>query len=435
MPTLPLMDSSRYIEALVHRRIAARYAGASLSFDLSRALFSSAGVDTGTVALLRELEQFGERIRGGAVVDTGCGTGTLGISLAAAFGAGIRATDRDALACWFTERNARLNGVTCETEIRLGVSDPAGLASPAAQDGAATGRRNRAKLLVCNIPAKAGEPVIRELIARHNDAALNSATRDQESEPGTPLVGLVVVSPLAGLMLEELHRLGVKLVSRRETSSHLAVVFAPERSTETADDQAASIPSAYVRKQQTFHGPHGSYALTVAHNLPEFDSLHYATELAFRVIRRQPPGGRLLVWGAGQGHLVVGGLPREAAAHVTVADRDLLAVKTTAANLAVERPRSDCTQLPAAGISAAVAALPERSRDWMVVRSEPESGSLWAEEVTESASYLLKNGGHLLVASRSTGMARLAPQLRSAFTQLDSVRNRGYRVDLLVRKH
>ena len=411
------MDAQPFLEALVHREIAHQYMGHRLRFGLSRELFSSAGVDPGTALLLRALQNRIPRALPNGILDLGCGTGTLGLSLAAAAGAALHATDRDALACWFTARNARVNGISaCAASIALGVHAPF------------TARNvPRADLAVSNLPAKAGAPVLAEMVrtlAARGDVA-----------------AVVIVQPLRQFLEHELEKSRAEIIDRRTTSQHLAVVYRHPDGTASGvsngapgEDEEPLLPSCYIRGRHHFAGPSGDYELTAVHNLPEFDSLSYGSQLAFRIIKRTRPGGAMLFWGVGQGHIPVAVAGRKGSHPLYIADRDLLAVATTATNLEASGRDTPATPLVVPTLSLCAETVPAGSLRWMVVQSAPSSASLWEEELLVTADALLSSGGHLMIVSRSTALARLERACRQRFSPVDSVRSRGYRVDLLVRK-
>ena len=96
----------------------------------------------------------GERGRLRSILDLGCGTGVLGLALAKHYAAELTARDRDALALAVTAHNAASNGLACRT---AGGVDTANL------DGTREG--GPFQLVVSNLPAKAGEPVLAHMIA------------------------------------------------------------------------------------------------------------------------------------------------------------------------------------------------------------------------------------------------------------------------------
>lgn len=395
----------RFLDALVTRTARFRFHGHDLTFDLSTALFSSAGVDQGSQLLLRCVaESVDEAL---LIRDIGSGTGTLGIALAALYDAPLVASDRDALASWFTDRNARANRVECTSFPALGAEhDPVRI--PDRAPG----------VTVCNIPAKAGEPVIRHLVETVTGVA-------------DGYVGLVIVAPLAEQLLGIVDPSLV--VAQRRTNGHLAVVLrAAGGSRCIAAKGPDDLPAAYVRSLRKFDSFAGSYELSTSFNLPEFDTRAYDTDLVMDLMKRRPPRGNVLVWGAGQGHIpaVVARVSKDASLRIT--DRDLLAVKTAKTNTQRYTPASVETAC-APGIAAA--AVPDAQwADWMIVRSAAGTTPARAEEIAWAAERVLHPDGKLIVASRSSAMARL-DALRTRFDQEESVKYRGYRADLLRRKH
>ena len=72
---------------------------------------------------------------------------------------------------------------------------------------------------------------------------------------------------------------------------------------------------------------------TTARTLPEFDTLGHGTVAAVELLAARPPTGPTAVVGVGQGHLALA-LAELGAESVDLVDRDLLALRTAAANLA-----------------------------------------------------------------------------------------------------
>lgn len=131
---------------------------------LSQDLFSSAGIDVGTLRLLRTLLRAGSVLLDGdappRVLDVGCGVGVLGIAAVLAR-EGVTATlsDRDQLAVMVARRNAALLGLAKSSAPRIRALS-AGLGfAPARQDDAAP-----YDLILTNIPAKVGANGLREIL-------------------------------------------------------------------------------------------------------------------------------------------------------------------------------------------------------------------------------------------------------------------------------
>ena len=289
------------------------HGGRRLELRVAQDLFSSHEVDVGTRLLLRTLagpEHAWRRL----VLDLGCGYGPLGLGLAAAVADRVvHLVDRDALAVEYSRENAaanRLDGV--QVYASLGYADV---------------RASGFDLVVSNIPAKAGPPVIEELLL--GAAGLLA--------PGG-LVAVVVIAPLrepVTAILEGSPQ--VEVVFRRATAGY-AVFHYRFRGPPAAAGAAAGPGDglAVYERQQVSIG-HGGVAvrLRTAWGLPEFDSLGFATRLVADAVLR--PGGRppetVLVLHPGQGWLPcllwASGPPGQ----LRLVDRDLLALRFSRANL------------------------------------------------------------------------------------------------------
>ena len=309
----------------LHKTVAFRFEGHTLRLALSQSLFSSYDVDSGSRLLLasvvRELAAHPEeqrRLR--SILDLGCGTGVLGLALAKRFAAPLTARDRDALALAVTAHNAAENGVACTTRGGVDIGDLDGSREPA-----------RHQLVVSNLPAKAGAPVLARLLAAAAEA----------TAPGGR-VAVVVVAPLA----EEVRRgLGAvaELIHEHHGNRHAVFHGRPHSPARTP---AATGLAAYRRHHGEVAVGGLCYPLATVYGLPDFDTPSHLLQLTATLLRRNalpPPTAPLsvLAWNPGQGHLPVwlararartrperpGGL------RITLASRDALQLLATRANL------------------------------------------------------------------------------------------------------
>ena len=129
-----------------------RYAGTTLQFAVAQSLFSSHQIDIGTQHLLKSLVCI-DLSHARKILDLGCGYGPLGLALAQlAPESEIHLVDRDALAAAFARHNGALNNIPNVTAYgSLGYDDV---------------MERGFDVVVSNIPGKAGESVIRDLLFR-----------------------------------------------------------------------------------------------------------------------------------------------------------------------------------------------------------------------------------------------------------------------------
>ncbi len=310
----------------LHKTVAFRFEGHTLRLALSQSLFSSYDVDTGSRLLLasvvRELAAHPEeRGRLQSILDLGCGAGVLGVALAKQFAAALSARDRDALALAVTAHNAAANGVACTTRGGVDTTDLDGSREPA-----------RHQLVVSNLPAKAGAPVLARLLAAAAEA----------TAPGGR-IAVVVVAPLADEVRRGLGAVA-ELIHEHHGNRH-AVFHGRPRS--LARPPAATALTAYRRHQGDVAIGGLSYPLATLYGLPDFDTPSHLLQLTATLLRRNalpPPAAALsvLAWNPGQGHLPVwlartwaAGRPEPTggALRLTLASRDALQLLATRANL------------------------------------------------------------------------------------------------------
>jgi len=219
---------------LVNKTVEFAYRGARLGFDLSHALFSSFAIDTGTRLLLKEIAH-DEVITGAAsILDSGCGTGIIGISLAASCpSAKVVMRDRDLLACVFTERNCWKNGIPAR---RLAIDGkaiaPISKKPPKHKPNAE--RKDEGIIapgllgeddpfgpfdaVVSNLPAKAGPAVLAAFVVACAKKLLNPGGR----------LAFVIVNTLVGLADSWPSGSGMILVKKTPGRSHTVYVLEKE---------------------------------------------------------------------------------------------------------------------------------------------------------------------------------------------------------------
>ena len=334
----PPLHGEPWLRDYLHKTVSFAFAGHTLQFALSQSLFSSFDVDTGSRLLLASIAQQlsadpAERGRLRSILDLGCGTGVLGLALAKHYGAELTGRDRDALALAVTAHNAARNGIACHT--RGGV-DTANL------DG--TREPGPFQLVVSNLPAKAGEPVLAHMIAE--GVRVTAATGR---------IAIVVVSNLAAQTRRQLAEVA-DLIHEREGNRH-AVFHARPRARTGADapdaaTETAALPAPYQRHHAEMTLARTSYPLATSYGLPDFDRPSHLLELTAATIQRRlldPQGSEralalktILVWNPGQGHIPVWLACATGAGHTagsggspcfTLVSRDALQLLVTRANL------------------------------------------------------------------------------------------------------
>jgi protein-L-isoaspartate O-methyltransferase len=358
--------------------------GKSVVFDLPVDVFSSFQLDAGTGLLLRTIVD--ARPHWSRVLDLGCGYGPISVCLSVlGLAEQIDAIDRDALAVLFAAWNTQQNGLT-NVAARGGL-DYAGC--PAGGYDA----------VVANLPAKAGEPVHRQLLY---------GAADHLSPCGE--VWIVVVRPLEESIDRILSHPAIRVRHKLCKAEHVVYRY-------VFQDRPEMPETPYIRGIEHFSWDGQEYAISAAWGIAEFDTRSFATDLVLRdgaALERGSAPRRALVWNPGQGHIPVL-LARRAAPPdcLTIASRDLLALVTT---------RSNLQQNGYAGViheqhSAALAAVPADDGVELVIGTLNESeGLAVCRENLRRAAARYAGAPMLLGCSSSLG-SRLVPALRKSGLQ------------------
>ncbi|NNM54868.1 MAG: methyltransferase [Spirochaetales bacterium] len=362
-----------------------RFDGVDLAVKVSHALFSSHQIDEGTLLLLKTLAQKRVEFTGKAL-DCGCGAGPLALALAKRYtGLSVEARDRSLLACSFTAENARVNHLTIDVKPAL-----LGDAEEQSFD-----------VVVANIPAKAGAPVLRWWWKRLLALVVPEG-----------VVAVVVVAPLAEATLRDAQDAGWVLDLHERTLRYAVYHFRRPAGATVQDDK-----SAYQRCQQTLTD---GRSMTTVWGLPNFDSIDYPLQTQARVLENlaKLKVDRVLVWEPGQGHSALmlkrGDLTK---CDLTVAGTDLLALRATQQNVS-------CSSLPVADFALLSGHL--LPQDLVVMNWQSHPRVPWISSVQQTLKTLLSPRGRVVISGTSTDMSRFLEQHRG-FRLLDEARWRGFR--------
>jgi 16S rRNA G1207 methylase RsmC len=347
----------------------------------------------------------------GRALDAGCGTGALALALAAARpGLAVDAVDRDALAVALTGSNARLNSI--DTVRSFG---------SLVLDGRVGGPYD---LAVCNLPAKAGTPVLEALLGR-----LGGLVR-----PGGH-VAVVVVEPLARVVagvLEALHGPAGPAgpaVPVESTRGHAVFHYAGTGRAQAGEAPAAWMAS-FVRGVARFEAGGTLYDMTTVYGLPDFDTLSYEDSLGLETLQGLEPRGSWAFWRPGQGHLPASLLRRHqgAADSITLAGRDLLSLEAARVNAVT----GGAARERLCSLHLAFYSLLPGAFDFLAVSPDDDPGWRWQRRFAEDAARLVRPGGLLQVRGPSGALARIEG-LEADFETLRDKRMRGFRAWVLRR--
>jgi SAM-dependent methyltransferase len=386
-------------EHAVHKVVPLKFAGVDLRFKTSHALFSAHHVDDGTMLLLKTLAQQGAVPAEGRVLDAGCGYGPLALALKK-FRPALEVTARDrlALAAAFTAENARLNGLAIDVAPGLLLDSV-----PGPWD-----------LILSNLPAKAGEPVLADFVRR--SLGLLS--------PGG-LCAVVIVATLAPWLAQELDRAGAEVVYDEEGPGYR--VFHWKTRVPGAAPEASAFPGAYPRAEVRWICLPRSFVQKTVYGLPNFDGLDYRLQVSLPLLAKFPVRGDTLVWEPVQGHLATWAdavLPATDA--LILGGNDALGLAAAARNLSrvpVIRNVSFLEDLDLGPGSLGAA----------LVQLHPEPEVPWVDATRDALLRFLAPRAPVLVNGTSTDLTRFLER-HKGLRKLSDVREKGWRACVLERQ-
>jgi len=296
-----------------NKEVPFRFNGVNLSFFLSLSLFSSYSIDNGTKLLLKTIAQKIDFQKINTVTDVGCGVGVIGLSLKKKYPKlNVTLQDRDALALSFSKENARRNKIK---DINYNGN--------LALEGLKT---NSQDLIISNVPAKAGEPVLRDFV----DSSLTYLSPEG-------ICCIVIVATLKDTILTAIRKTKAEIIYTEDTREYSIFHFKKidYRETQAEENDEQKLKECYIREINDFKLKKLRYTLKSVYNIPGFDTVPYPVDLAAHLLEKQSVSGRTLFWNPGQGHLpLITHLANKGKITETVlASRDILQLKISRDNL------------------------------------------------------------------------------------------------------
>ncbi len=379
------------LSAWEKKRVTLNWEGTNLSFHVAQDLFSSHEIDQGTKLLLRSLDLAALPPRP-VVLDFGCGYGPLGLALKARFpSARVVLIDRDALAVEFAAWNARDIAVgydTSEVVVHGGLD----FGSPYAPDGYDG--------ILWNVPGKAGEAVLRGLIADVPHALKPDG-----------LIALVVVNPLAAMVRDAIGVYQDLEVTHEGRHTAHTVLHARRGAVgmRTWPRPSAFERGVFDRLPETLAQSGLPYKRQPVIGLPEFDAPDFTSAAIMEMLQTSEWRSRgialLLMEGIGQGHTTLLAAQTLVPKSIALVDRDLLALNATERNLAANGLPGSVIHSEHAP-SLASSRIERVGADLIVVRLEAQlSPARLAAEHGEILAALVP-GGTLIVGGPSTSVSR-----------------------------
>lgn len=369
-------------DAYFKKDITYNYQGKGLKFHVSQSLFSSHEIDLGTNHLLRTLatEGFDKYDK---VLDLGCGYGPIGISLKSAYEPSvIHMVDRDALALEFSKQNVELNNLKgIKVYGSLGYDDVTD---------------TDFDLIVSNIPAKVGEPVLSHIL---EDARFYL-------RPGSR-VAVVVIDTIGDYVTQALKsNKDINILFYKRWPGHLVFHYEFSKNSLAKPKLNAFDRGIYNRGKQDIFVGDSKIFIETAYGLSEFNVLSYETELLLNKLKtfKDREIDKVIIFNPEQGIIPTALTNVSKVKKIDLVDRDLEALRVSKRNLISNGFNADkIFLLHKVGLPK----INDGPADYVIGILDKKDDSKVHSMFVKEAAERLSVGGLLILASGSTPITRI----------------------------
>lgn len=392
------------------KNIGYKYRGVDFDFRVSQGTFSSYNIDNGTQRLLRTLTSQGIN-NYNKVFDLGCGYGPIGIILKKVYPKStVHMVDRDALALEYSRQNAQLNNVN-DVQIygSLGYDNV---------------REKDFNLVVSNIPAKVGEPVLLHMLQNAKYFLVPDGK-----------VVVVVIDEIVEYVSRVLASDDIKILYTNKWPGHTVFHYEFVQKAISGSKPSSFNTGIYFRGEKDIVFEGHKINVKTAYGLSEFDTLRFETELLLDALHslKSRQFDRTMVFNVGQGYLSIALSKSAKITEINLVDRNLEALKVTKTNLEING-------FPTGNISIYhridIQLDKNRRFDCILGVLDEDDGPAVHELYVDQAAKQLNPNGYLIVASSSTAITRVESYIykNKLFLVSDRRKAKGKSVIVLKKK-
>lgn len=389
-----------------------KYRGNNLIFRVSQSLFSSHDIDLGTKHLLETLTNKDSNSYN-KILDLGCGYGPIGILLKSVYQPSIvHMVDRDALALNFSQQNAELNNLNgIEVYGSLGYDDVL---------------ERDFDLIVSNIPAKVGEPVL--------SCILEEAKFYIRPEGRVTIVVIDAIGEYVTKVLESNKNINIIFCKRWPGHLVFHYEFSSDSFTEPRPKSSAFDRGAYNRGQKSISVEGFKISIETTYGLPEFDTLSYETELLLdkmHILKNQQVQ-KAVLFNVGQGFIPTALSTIFRPEEVNLVDRNLQALRISKKNVISNGYLANKIHL---FHEIDFSKVNPGSADCIIgILDEKDDSKIHSMFIRQVATKL-SNNGIVMLASSSTAITRIETLVRKEKLLGVFERQKSKRKSILVLKH
>ncbi|OGM12086.1 hypothetical protein A2Z22_03270 [Candidatus Woesebacteria bacterium RBG_16_34_12] len=389
------------------KQIPLNYQGKNLVFRTSQVLFSSHDIDVGTKHLLRTLT-LENSYEFKKALDLGCGYGPIGIALKSISpDSFVHMVDRDALALDYSQQNMQLNNLN---DIKIYGS--LGYDNIVDTDF---------DLIVSNIPAKVGEPVLEHMLL---DAGYFLKTKGK--------VAVVVIEAICDYISGVLNNSSINILFSKKWPGHTVFIYEFTGSFGTKKTRHSDFQlGIYDRGEKTISFNNQKTYIRTAFGIPEYDTLSFETELIIKYLKvlENRLVKKAIVFNPSQGYIPVVLSKSTKIDQISIIDRNLESLMVTKRNLVLNNfSENKISVLHQIGLRQNNSQKVDLVLGTLSEDDNPETHRM----LIKQADYELILGGLMIISSGSTAITRIEGFLRSENSFHIQKRERSKRKSILV---